>query len=233
MLFNFINGKNLISKMNDLEKRITEALDSTGLKDAEIARKLKLSRATISQWRSGGVKSLKAESASNIERLTGYSANWISTGVGDKMSGDHISQDIVDVPLLSVEASMGAGIDVIGVDVLSSIRVKVDWVDNRLRTLSRRENLRFIHAYGDSMEPTFSSGDILLVDIGHTTPDIDGIYVLEAQRMLFIKRVSRNMSGELIITSDNPKIKTSETLNGSSEVVIHGRVVWAWNGKLL
>lgn len=219
--------------MKSLENRIAEALNSTGLKDAEIARKLKLSRATVSQWRSGGVKSLKAESASNIERLTGYSANWISTGIGDKMSSDHISQDVVDVPLLSVQASMGGGMDVLDIDVLSSIRVKASWVDNRLYTLTNKSNLRFIHAYGDSMEPTFSSGDILLIDIGHTTPDIDGIYVMEAQRMLFIKRVSRNMSGELIITSDNPKIRTSEVLNGKNEVFIHGRVVWAWNGKIL
>jgi len=220
--------------MTELKERISEALNSTGLIDADLAKELGVTRGAISQWRSGGVKTLKGDTAAKIEAITGYSSTWLSTGKGDKKSsGAMPSLNEVEIPLLSIEASMGNGMDVMDVDVLSSIRVKASWVSNRLYTLTNRNNLRFIHAYGDSMEPTFSSGDILLVDIGHTTPDIDGIYVMEAQKMLFVKRVSRNMSGELIITSDNPKIRTSETLNGNSEVVIHGRVVWAWNGKLL
>ena len=94
-------------------------------------------------------------------------------------------------------------------------------------------NLRFVHAYGDSMIPTFADGDILLVDSGVKEPKVDGHYVLNVHDELYIKRVSRRFDGKHEITSDNPTVRTSETLNGDHQAEVKGRVVWVWNGKRL
>lgn len=117
--------------------------------------------------------------------------------------------------------------------VIGTMSIKKDWVDKNLQGISAPGKLRFIHACGESMQPTFGGGDILLVDTGVTHPDIDGIYVLEARGELYIKRVSRRFSGQHEVTSDNPLVKTVEVLNGDNQVATRGRIVWGWNGKKL
>jgi len=140
----------------------------------------------------------------------------------------------LNVPVLAAAASMGGGAERMEDDfVVGRITVSPQWIAKTIKPLTKPENLRFIHGYGDSMEPTFSDGDILLVDTGVRHPDIDGIYVLAANERLFIKRVTERIGGGHEITSDNPKVKTVQALDGSQPVEVLGRVVWAWNGKKL
>lgn len=71
--------------MQNINDRIIEALDSTGKKDAEIAREVGISKSAITQWRKGHVKGMRAETAAALERATGYSATWLATGRGNKL----------------------------------------------------------------------------------------------------------------------------------------------------
>ena len=140
----------------------------------------------------------------------------------------------IQVPTLANAGSMGAGNDVLHDDVMvGTIALSADWVYKRIRPTTPGA-LRCMHAYGDSMSPTFEDGDILLVDTGATNPsDADGVYVLEANQRLFIKRVTERLGGGHDVTSDNPRVKTVSDLNGGHEVSVKGRVVWSWNGKKL
>lgn len=70
--------------MNELSKRISEALDSTGKRDAHLSKETGISRSAFAQWRNGSIKSLKADSAIALEKATGYSAEWLATGRGNK-----------------------------------------------------------------------------------------------------------------------------------------------------
>jgi phage repressor protein C with HTH and peptisase S24 domain len=127
---------------------------------------------------------------------------------------------------------MGEGVDNLDADmVIDVLRVTRQWVDKTFKNVSRINNLRFIHAIGDSMEPTFSDGDILLVDTGISAVTVDGVYVLDAHDRLFIKRVRRRIDGEYEISSDNASVKTVDVLNGGNQVAVKGRVVWVWNGR--
>ncbi|CAK7026712.1 S24 family peptidase [Saezia sanguinis] len=158
---------------------------------------------------------------------------WFSEEVVD-VQGFNPAQPGVVVPLLTTVASMGNGEQVDTHDaIVGTLTLSPNWINENIRPVTEHFNLRFIHASGDSMEPTFKSGDVILVDSGIHTVDFDGIYVLEAQQKLFIKRVSQNLSGQYTITSDNPKVKTVDVLDGHTEVVILGRVLWAWEGKRL
>lgn len=96
---------------------------------------------------------------------------------------------------------------------------------------SRPEALQLVHAYGDSMLGTLNSGDFAIVDTDCQVADIDGVYVLQANGQLFIKRVTRRMDGAHVITSDNPSVRTVDVLDGSQPVRICGRVVYGWNGR--
>ena len=63
--------------------------------------------------------------------------------------------------------------------------------------------------------------------------DVDGVYVLSAHDRLFIKRVRQRLDGQFEVSSDNATVKTVDVLNGEHEIKVHGRVVWAWNGRAL
>lgn len=139
----------------------------------------------------------------------------------------------LSIPLLADAGSMGPGSDVMHDEVVvGRLTVSPEWVTRTLKP-TKLENLRFIHGFGDSMDPTFVDGDILLVDSGIKDPKIDGVYVLEANDRIYIKRVRQRMDGSFEISSDNANVKTVDVLDGSKPVQVRGRVVWAWNGKKL
>ena len=68
-------------------------------------------------------------------------------------------------------------------------------------------NWSYFEVDGDSMEPTFSAGDILLVSMIHHEdwPDIRdfGIYVILTADSLLVKRIYRKSATEWVLISDN------------------------------
>lgn len=142
--------------------------------------------------------------------------------------------DLVRIPLLANSGSMGPGNEVLDADyVVGDLSLSSHWINQYIKPGNIRE-LKFIHAHGESMAPTFSDGDVLLVDSGARDPaSHEGVYVLEVHGKTYIKRVRMRMSGTLEVSSDNPTIKTVDELNGDHEVRVLGRVVWAWNGRKL
>jgi phage repressor protein C with HTH and peptisase S24 domain len=143
-------------------------------------------------------------------------------------------ESAIRVPLLANSGSMGMGTEIQHDDVLvGQIALSEQWVTRRLQPSSPTA-LRFIHAYGDSMHPTFEDGDVLLVDTGMRDPKaIDGVYVMAANDRVYIKRVRQRMDGIVEISSDNPTVKTVDVLNGEHSIDVLGRVVWCWNGRKL
>ena len=82
-------------------------------------------------------------------------------------------------------------------------------------------------AVGESMHPTLSDQDLLLVDCGDRKLREFGVYILEYAGERLVKRVQRKLDGSLLLISDNaiyePERIPSERAN---EVVVIGRVVW-------
>lgn len=139
----------------------------------------------------------------------------------------------VSIAVLAAGASMGPGVEQHDDVVIGRLTLSPQWISKTLKPLTKPDNLRFIHGYGDSMEPTFYDGDILLVDAGVEQIKVDGIYVLQANDRLYIKRVRQRMDASFEISSDNATVKTVDVLDGSKPVSVLGRVIWTWNGKKL
>lgn len=198
---------------------------------------------TVTNWGSRGVS---AKAAAKAQSLFGVSSSYVLTGQGSRFvtphHGDLIQElvlprdrdDVVEVPLLANAGSMGPGGDNLDCDfVVGNLSLSKHWINQQIRPTNFRE-LRFIHASGESMAPTFSDGDVLLVDAGARDPaSFEGVYVLEVHGKNYIKRVRMRMDGSLEVSSDNVNIKTVDVLNGDHEVRVLGRVVWAWNGRKL
>ena len=92
---------------------------------------------------------------------------------------------------------------------------------------ARGVSLSVVRVMGDSMEPTLSDGDDVLVDASdHGSRLRDGIYVMRIDDTLVVKRIAlRPDSPFITIASDNPTYPTWEDIDRST-VHIAGRVLW-------
>lgn len=98
-----------------------------------------------------------------------------------------------------------------------------------LREISAdNDDVRIIEVWGDSMEPTLSSGDRVMVNTRDTYPRPGGVFALWDGRGVSVKRLELVGYGEkkkkLRIISDNPRHGTDEV--DPADVHIAGRVIW-------
>ena len=167
-------------------------------------------------------------------KYPGWQTYQVGGGTGTHHAAEpaaaYSSGPTVSVPVMSTKAAMGDGeLQPTEEVVLSELILSQGWLDARFG--KRSASLRFIYAVGDSMEPTIAHGAILLVDTSVREAGPDGIYVLETGGFLYVKRVRNSFSGGHEISSDNPVVKTVDSLGGSKPVQVLGRVVWLWNGR--
>jgi len=136
-----------------------------------------------------------------------------------------IGQGFVQIPRYEVAASAGHGAIIHSEQIVDHLTFKADWVKNTLGIPV--SSLALINVKGDSMEPTLSNGDVILIDMSRGGFDDNAVYVLRLNGTLLVKRVKRNFDGSVLVSSDNVmyppdviKDDVVETLN----VVV--RVVW-------
>lgn len=70
----------------ELKHRIREAMETAGLKPLQFSKAVGVSSGAVTHWLNGATQSLKAETANRMQQVTGYNANWIITGRGDKLA---------------------------------------------------------------------------------------------------------------------------------------------------
>ena len=132
---------------------------------------------------------------------------------------------LIGVPRLTVDASAGPG----AFNDTESECAHIGFDERWLRRVSRSKSsdLSVIKVQGDSMSPTLSDGDDILVDAGDRIDRLrDGIYVLRRDDALLVKRVAPSpASRRITIKSDNASYPSWPDCE-ISDVDIIGRVVW-------
>jgi phage repressor protein C with HTH and peptisase S24 domain len=141
-------------------------------------------------------------------------------GAGAARSGDPVA-----VPRLEVAASAGPGAFAEDERARSHLAFDPGWL-RRLAGDVRK--LSMITVRGDSMSPTLSDGDEILVDEGDAASRLrDGVYVLRMDDALLVKRLALNPSTRAIsVCSDNPAYLNWPDCDPAG-IDIVGRVVWA------
>ncbi|MEN3973364.1 S24 family peptidase [Sphingomicrobium sp. XHP0235] len=136
------------------------------------------------------------------------------------------SNGLVTVTQAPVRAAAGAGS--LNDEVRGGARMAFDRQWLRAMTGSKADQLSVIKVEGDSMAPTLSSGDDILVDHDDRGARLrDGIYVLRIDDALMVKRLAIHPMGKSVtIQSDNAAYPDWPGLSlGDLDVV--GRVLWA------
>lgn len=135
------------------------------------------------------------------------------------------NEEFVQIPRYEVAASAGGGTMIHSEQIVDHLSFKSDWVRNALGIPVSA--LALINVTGDSMEPTLSEGDLILIDMSHRGVKDNAVYVLQLNGTLLVKRIQHKLDGSVIVKSDNaiyePELVGSEAVDFLN---IIGRVVW-------
>lgn len=144
-------------------------------------------------------------------------------GKGNGLPG--IPTATVMISKMDVRASAGPGSAVTNERPVGSYIFDRQWLRNVGQ--QNADDLSIIKVSGDSMQPTLVDGDDILVRrISGSARASDGIFVLDRDNALIVKRLAVNpSSGLLTISSDNPAYPTWFECPLSTVRII-GQVVW-------
>jgi phage repressor protein C with HTH and peptisase S24 domain len=125
----------------------------------------------------------------------------------------------------AVFASAGHGTEVGSELRTEPMSFRTDWLK---KEGFPEDRLAVIRAKGDSMEPTISDNDVILVLLSNGDAPRDGLHVIRLDGGLFVKRLQFDPFGGLSVVSDNPSYKSyAVSKEQRPDVHIIGRVVWA------
>ena len=203
---------------------------------------------TLGNYMSGRSE-MKAGALVRLAEACGVSLDWLATGkppvhpvdrLADfiAVAGDDVvvaeakryadlgaEGEYVLVPRYDVRASAGGGAVVHSEQVVDHLAFKADWVRNRLGI--NPAHLLLLEAVGDSMEPTISDGDLLLVSTNEPRIRDNAIYALNVSGDLMVKRVQKRLDGTLVVSSDNPRYRPEEVAPRDSDILrVIGQVLW-------
>lgn len=192
-----------------LANRIQEILDA-GFTQADLYRAAGVTKGTSNQWLNGGIKSIKLQYAQGIQTLTGFSAEWLVTGKGEKRLNkisaahpeDTPQDDVVYVPESKIEFSAGNGrtatFELIEDQEPASYRLS--WFQ---KYGINPDRVRRFRVSGDSMEPLLFARDTILVNMDETNIIDNKLYAIRYGDELRVKYLRRQLDGTLILHSVN------------------------------
>lgn len=160
------------------------------------------------------------EDSYSIARALNVSLDYLFSGVESneietlqKLRND--DSDVFMIPILNQKLSAGKGELSQEYDLSHGV-IKAP---SSLKKYGR--DISALEVNGDSMEPTISSGDLVICDCCGW--DGEGIYALRLNGDAFIKRLSKS-SKSLLIISDNPKYPPREEPLESEAIQIIGKI---------
>jgi phage repressor protein C with HTH and peptisase S24 domain len=203
---------------------------------------VRITRGAVGNWELG--KGIKQENLEQISRKFSVSLDWLVNATGKPPAQPDLPSESTGdegpptdgIREIDARAGLGGGGSEgreVRHDGNYSDPVKPEsW---RFPSSFMREEIRateseivILETDGDSMEPTISSGERVIVHTGMKTPSPDGIFALrDAFGNIIAKRLQVLRKGDpprILIISDNKSHPNEEV--GLDEIHIVGRVLW-------
>jgi len=209
------------SYVRDLVARIRAALKAHNI--TELAPQLGISRSAIYDWTAGR----HLPDVERMFRLAAYlkvSLSWLLTGDGSMNDREHLIGNY----FLPAEA-----LHLGNATRTPPLAFRRDWLVGLLRSGADLSDCFLAEVKDDSMEPTLSRDEILLVrSVRHADTAVpitpaDGLYLFKGG---IVRRVQWQIDGSAVISCDNTKYPFEPRKIGRaperSEDFIIGRVVW-------
>jgi len=175
---------------------------------------------------SGRVKKLHPEEVDVLVKKFHLSPHWLLTGEGEmyEKSSSSADRDSIEVEILSVRPSAGAGSNLEAVDLFDSGEKL--YIDKMLFKKPPKGKIRAMQVDGYSMVPMLFPDSWVLVD---ETKEFtgDGLYVINFDNILMVKLLEMNLdTGNLWVKSVNPDYDSWEIKSSDQRhFEIFGKVV--------
>ena len=223
--------------MNEQTQRLYEAADKLrNLREpSAIARVLGISQQTLKNWETRGIS---AQGMIDAERSLGCSAVWLGTGRGEMLgtgvarasgirkvvTGGHTEPNFIGVRRVNLTVS--AGVTGFRADEFedegSPFHVPEDWI---LQNGYMAEKLVAASISGESMEPTMSAGDTVIINTLDTTPADNKIFAVNFDGQAVVKRMSKDFGRWFLISDNHDQRRYHREECTSASCIIIGRVV--------
>jgi phage repressor protein C with HTH and peptisase S24 domain len=144
---------------------------------------------------------------------------------GEIPAGKDDSIDVAMVPLVGARLAAGRGSLETDGEILNYFSFRSDWLCRK----GNPDDMVLMKVCGDSMEPDFHHGDMVLVDRGKTQIYGHAIYAMGINEEIYIKQVETLPGGTLVLRSRNPEYEPIRVdLRGdlADSVRVIGRVIW-------
>lgn len=211
----------------------------------EIAIEAGISQSYLNQikagTRTGSVKTLHAiakafettykHMCSLGERITpaGHAPPEEETGTG-RIAGTHrrirlpeLNEGFFDfVPMAEAKLNAGGGGVVMSEQYGELYAFRKDWLRNVASSVS---NIVLMMVEGESMTPTISDGDTVMIDMGRRRIKSGSIYAIGIEDTIIIKRLEYLVNGKTRIISDNRREYAPYDAD-TAEIRIIGEVIW-------
>ncbi|WP_434779244.1 S24 family peptidase [Neisseria sp. Ec49-e6-T10] len=192
----------------------------------KLASVLDKSPSQVSQNKTG-FRDIGNTLAREIEVKTGKQNGWMDTD----HSSDHdtfprpaTDENFAFIPQYTARAECGKGEENPHVEIKRHLAFARDWL---ILMGLKEEMLEVIYAEGDSMFPTISAGDILLVDSSQREPIEGKVFAIHRHgNGDVVKRIARDREGGWIYISDNNNKSLYQDMFPLEDDYIIGRVVW-------
>lgn len=213
-----------------LADRIRAAVKAAGGASA-VAERSDIPLSSLNKYVRGAI----SPSAIVLERISGATSKPIAYFYGDESAvsdqiepnkakkSDH--NDVVQVPILDVSASAGAGYINHNEEVIAHLPFPTGF----LRTLGvNPDKVRAVRSHGDSMEPTIPDDRLVLINTADRDITRSKIFLIRTADGLRLKRILRTHDGAVLLISDNKAIYPEERLEEADLETFRviGRAFW-------
>lgn len=128
------------------------------------------------------------------------------------------------IQVYNVAASAGTGSVVEAEEIVDRLSFPSGYLSSITKT--HPKHLAIISVRGNSMIPTLAHEDVVMLDMTKTNAGFDGIFVLEIDGVLHVKRITRSSEpGYVAIISDN-RNEYPAFQRRVEDVRVVGKVVW-------
>lgn len=205
-------------------KRLEELRASLNFTQADLAAVLGVPHTTISKYENN-LNKPGFDVLSKLGKLKNVNLKWLLTGDEEALittEGSHKRESFYTIPMLADSASAGNGNYIYEKRVENYFCLPKTLVNNEL--FRQASDLSALVVAGDSMEPTFLNGDIIIIDSSVINLREGRVYVIRIDNDLVVKRIQLTGRGEYRLISDNTVLYPAFTLS-IKEMVVVGQVV--------
>jgi len=224
-----------LSSKKIVKSEIGNRIKRTRGKDTqkEFAKTLEFSSSYISEVESGKTKP-SLELLLKISQITKYSLHWLVAGEGPMLieaTESMVREDsafygalgeFTFVPRLALEDEAGIEVKRVEEGVRERYAFRRQWLNSK----GNVEDLVLLEVRGDSMDPTITDGDAVLIDCSKKQVLAGSIYALRTKNAVMVKRLQPTGATRVKAMSDNKLYDSYEIDLETGDIEIVGQVIW-------